>query len=452
MPGTRRSMARMPTAAHVDLTACRSWFRRNRRRSRAWFDLLTPDAYEAQPIPLRHAVVFYEGHVAAFNVNTLVKLGLGLPGVDAELEDLFERGIDPDEHAAGAQGQAPRWPSRQRVLQFAADADRAVEAAFVHERLLRDDHPVLRGGLAVFTILEHEAMHHEALLYMFHRLPAAAKRRPPHYRPVLGDQPPPPAVVEVAAGIATLGADPERIAFGWDNERPAHAVAVPAFEIDVYDVTNRDYLTFVEAGGYAEPSLWTPENWAWRQREGIEHPAFWVRRDGRWYWRGLFDEPPLPPAWPVYVSHAEAEAFARWKGKRLPTEAEYHRAAFGRPEGGERTLPWETTLAREMHGNFGLRHWDPVPVGSYPAGASAWGIHDLIGNGWEWTSTVFGPFAGFTPTPSYPRYSADFFDGGHYVMKGASPATASELVRRSWRNWFRPRYPYPYATFRCVRS
>jgi formylglycine-generating enzyme required for sulfatase activity len=161
---------------------------------------------------------------------------------------------------------------------------------------------------------------------------------------------------------------------------------------------------------------------------------------------------PLPPAWPVYVSHAEADAFARWRGMRLPTEAEYHRAAFGSPAGGERPLPWGTARPSERHGNFGLRHWDPVPVGSHPAGASAWGVHDLIGNGWEWTSTIFAPFGGFTPTPSYPRYSADFFDGGHYVMKGASPATAPELVRRSWRNWFRPRYPYPYATFRCVRS
>jgi ergothioneine biosynthesis protein EgtB len=444
-------MTRMQTAA-LDLGACRSWFRRNRRRSRDWFELLSTDAYEAQPIALRHPVVFYEGHVAAFNVNTLVKLGLGLPGVDADLEDLFERGIDPDEDGGDAPRATLQWPGRARVLDFAAAADRAVEAAFEHAGLVRDDHPVLRGGLAVFTILEHEAMHHETLLYMFHRLPHASKRRPPDYQPILGGEPPAPAMVDVDAGRATLGADPTAIAFGWDNELPANAIDVPAFAIDVYDVTNRDYLEFVVAGGYADRSLWTPENWAWRERERIEHPSFWTRHDGRWHWRGLFADVPLPLAWPVYVSHAEADAFARWKGKRLPTEAEYHRAAFGQPGGGERALPWGDAVRGAAHGNFGLRHWDPVPVGSHPAGASAWGVHDLIGNGWEWTSTVFAPFPGFTPTPSYPRYSADFFDGGHYVMKGASPATASELVRRSWRNWFRPRYPYPYATFRCVRS
>ncbi len=452
MTGTRRSMARM-TTDRVDLDSCREWFRRNRRRSRAWFDLLTEEAYDARPIALRHPVVFYEGHLAAFNVNTLVKLGLGAAGVDADLEDLFERGIDPPEDGVGpSSSDARSWPSRATVRAFADAADRAVEAAFADERVVASDHPVLRRGLALFTILEHEAMHHETLLYMFHRLPSAAKRRPRDHRPVVGGDPPPCTTVEIRAGQATLGAEPDALPFAWDNELPGITVAVPAFEIDVHDVTNRDYLEFVEAGGYLDPAYWTPDDWAWREREGIRHPSFWARREGRWYWRGLFDEIPLPAAWPVYVSHAEASAFACWRGRRLPTEAEFHRAAFGTPEGGERAHPWGAAAPSERHGNFGLRHWDPVPVGSHPAGVSAFGVHDLVGNGWEWTSTVFSPFPGFTPTASYPRYSADFFDGGHYVMKGASSATAPELVRRSWRNWFRPRYPYPYATFRCVRS
>ena len=259
-------------------------------------------------------------------------------------------------------------------------------------------------------------------------------------------------MVDVAAGRVTLGADPDTLVFGWDTELPTCTVDVPAFAVDVYDVTNGEFLEFVEAGGYQHAELWTAENWAWREREGLRHPSFWARHEGRWFWRALFDEIPLPLGWPVYVSHAEAEAFARWKGKRLPTEAEYHRAAFGTPAGTERAFPWGSAAPDARHGNFGLRWFDPCPVGAHAEGASAWGVHDLIGNGWEWTSTVFAPFPGFTPIPSYPQYSTDFFDGGHYVMKGASPATASELVRRSWRNWFRPRYPYPYATFRCVRT
>jgi iron(II)-dependent oxidoreductase len=152
-----------------------------------------------------------------------------------------------------------------------------------------------------------------------------------------------------------------------------------------------------------------------------------------WHWRGMFDALPLPLDWPVYVSHAEASAYARWKGRRLMTEAEFHRAADGAAAG---------------HADF--TGFDPIPVGSHPATASVWGVHDLIGNGWEWTSTVFGPFDGFEPMRSYPEYSADFFDGRHYVMKGASQATAIELTRPSFRNWFRGNYPYVYAKFRTV--
>jgi len=160
--------------------------------------------------------------------------------------------------------------------------------------------------------------------------------------------------------------------------------------------------------------------------------------------------PRLPGAWPVYVSQAEAAAYARWRGARLPTEAEFQRAAYGSPE-GERPHPWGDAAADASRGLFDFASWDPEPAGTHPKGASAWGIHDLVGNGWEWTSTPFAPFPGFQAMPSYPEYSADFFDGEHVVMKGASPATARELLRPSFRNWFRARYPYVYATFRCVR-
>ena len=134
------------------------------------------------------------------------------------------------------------------------------------------------------------------------------------------------------------------------------------------------------------------------------------------------------------------------------SEAEFQRAAFGTPDGVERTHPWGEAPPSPEHGAMDFSSWDPVPAGSRPAGRSAWGIDDLVGNGWEWTSTVFQPFPGFRPMPAYPEYSADFFDGEHVVLKGASPATAREMLRPTFRNWFRPRYPYVYATFRCARS
>jgi formylglycine-generating enzyme required for sulfatase activity len=159
----------------------------------------------------------------------------------------------------------------------------------------------------------------------------------------------------------------------------------------------------------------------------------------------------MPRSWPVYVSHANARAYAAWKGLRLPTEAEYQRAAYSTPDGIERPQPWGDALpSPKHHGNFAFSRYDPEPVDAHPAGASAWGVQDLIGNGWEWTSTPFAPLPGFEPMASYPQYSADFFDGQHFVMKGASPVTARGMIRHSFRNWFYDDYPYAYVKFRCV--
>jgi formylglycine-generating enzyme required for sulfatase activity len=166
----------------------------------------------------------------------------------------------------------------------------------------------------------------------------------------------------------------------------------------------------------------------------------------------MFEEIPLPLDWPVYVSHAEAAAYARWVGKELPTEAQFHRAAYGTPDGQERQFPWGDGPPEPQRANFNFQRWDPAPVGAYPAGSSAFGVADLVGNGWEWTSSVFAPLAGFQAFPFYPGYSADFFDGKHYVIKGGSARTAARLLRRSFRNWFQPHYPYVYATFRGVSN
>jgi formylglycine-generating enzyme required for sulfatase activity len=216
-----------------------------------------------------------------------------------------------------------------------------------------------------------------------------------------------------------------------------------------FSVTNARFHDFVDAGGYRDPQWWRPEDWEWLQSEGFEHPLFWERHGDEWFWRGMFELIPLPASWPVYVTHAEASAFARWRGSRLPTEAEFQRAALGSPK-GEQPYAWGADPPATHHGVFDFSSWDPEPVGTHPAGRSAWGIEDLVGNGWEWTSTAFAPFPGFRPMPSYPEYSADFFDGEHFVVKGASPVTARELLRPTFRNWFRARYPYVYGKFRCV--
>lgn len=442
-----------PSAGILDRQSALEWYRRNRARSAQLFDMLSEGCYFSRPIALRNPIVFYEGHLPGFSVNTLIKKGLGRSAVDARLEEIFARGIDPeDEQGATPRGGGGAWPDRHAVRQFADACDHLIEHALLHDAVERAGVPVLERAEGVFTMLEHEAMHQETLLYMWHRLPFADKTRPEGYVVPLEGDPPAQRRVAIPAGTVTLGARRGDVAFGWDNEFEAHDVHVPAFEIDVHDVTNAAFMQFVEAGGYGDPRWWTDEDFAWVQRTGVRHPLFWEQRDGAWLWRGQFDLLPLPAAWPVYVSHAEAAAFARWRGARLPTEAEFHRAAYGTPEGEQRPYPWGDAPPDHTRGHFDFAGWDPVAAGAFPAGASAWGIHDLVGNGWEWTSTVFAPFDGFRPMPSYPEYSAEFFDGQHYVMKGASPVTARELIRASFRNWFRPHYPYVYATFRCARS
>jgi gamma-glutamyl hercynylcysteine S-oxide synthase len=403
-----------------------TWFRGGRNRSAKVFGIPRADAYYERPIALRNPIVFYEGHLPAFTVNTLVKLVLGQPGIDERYETLFARGIDPEDEAA-AKSPTDLWPKRDDVLAYGRRADAMIE------RSLCDGNIDVDQRQAAIAILEHEQMHQETLLYMFHELVYEKKTE---RAPLDGAYPvretlllPSGGQVRIPGGVATLGTDPD--AFGWDNEFPSHQVHAGAFSIDRYNVTNGDYLAFL-------------------QSTGAPAPHFWARHDGRWHWRGMFGLVPLPLSAPVYVMQEEAAAYAHWRGMRLPTEAEFHRAAYGTPEGRERTQPWGEELPDPSRGNFGFANWDPVPVGSYPAGASAWGVHDLVGNGWEWTSTIFDGFDGFEPMACYPVYSADFFDGNHYVMKGASPATAPELIRRGFRNWFRPNYPYVYATFRCV--
>lgn len=435
----------------IDRDAAIAWYRRNRARSTALFDLLSPDIYYTRPIALRHPIVFYEGHLPAFSLNTLVKKALGRAGVDERLERLFARGIDPDEGASRS-GEPSSWPEREDVQAFAREADALVLDALAHADLDVPGHPLLDRSEAVFTILEHEAMHQETLLYMWHRLPHDRKARPGDYAIVTETPATAFEDVFVPAGIATLGAARGTIPFGWDNEFDRIDMDVPAFWIEPANVTNADYLAFVDAGGYTQPEWWTPEDWDWVRHDGLTHPPFWSRAGDAWHWRGMFEMIPLPLQWPVYVSQAEASAYARWRGRRLPTEAEYQRAAYGSPGDAPRMFPWGDEAPTAAHGVFDFASWEPHPAGSHPRGQSAWGVHDLVGNGWEWTSTVFAPFPGFAAMASYPEYSADFFDAGHVVMKGASPATAIELVRPSFRNWFRPRYPHVYATFRCVRE
>ncbi len=413
-------------------------------RSDRLFALLEVSALRERPIRLRQPFVFYLGHLPAFAWNHLGRGALGGPAFDDELDELFARGIDPPDTSDGPE-DAEAWPAPRRVRAYREGIRQELRSAL--------DEPGLES--TALMVLEHELMHQETLLYMMLRLDHALKRAPFSGPPESESGVAPVGKrARIPAGQARLGAERAALPFGWDNEFPAHDVAVDAFSIDVTPVRNRDFLDFVESGGYADRPLWSDEAWQWLARDRRSHPPFWQAKGSAYTVRNVFGDVPLEDAWewPAFVTWAEASAYALRHGRRLPSEAEYDRAAHGTPEGGSRPFPWGGAPPRDGYGNFGLRHWTPMPVGSHPAGVSAFGVLDLVGNGWEWTSTPFGPFPGFEPLPRYPGYSADFFDGRHFVLKGASWATDDLLVRRSFRNWFQPHYPHVFAQFRLVSS
>jgi gamma-glutamyl hercynylcysteine S-oxide synthase len=424
-----------------------------RRRSDALFSVIRAGSVYERPIPERHRIIFYVGHLEAFDWNLLHENIFGLKSFHPEFDRLFAFGIDPV--SGGLPSDQPSdWPSLDAVHDYvnrvrAALDEKLADAALESHSQTRNDFP---ADTLLNVAVEHRLMHVETLAYMLHQLSLDQKVRQVDPQN-LDSAPVVHRMVEVPAGVATLGLRRGAEDFGWDNEYEVHTVDVPAFAIDRYKVTNRQYLEFLAAGGYETRRFWSDEDWNWRTAYGIAHPVFWKKTGDHWLYRTMFDEVPLPLDWPVYVSHAEASAYTRWAGKTLPTEAEWHRAAYGAPGGRERIYPWGSEAPSASYpgfGNFDFHRWDPTPVNAFPEGQSAFGAHEMLGNGWEWTSTVFAPFPGFEPFPFYRGYSADFFDGKHFVMKGGSARTAACMLRASFRNWFQAHYQYVYAGFRCV--
>jgi iron(II)-dependent oxidoreductase len=388
-----------------------------RRNTDDLFSMIQPGSFYERPIPERHRVIFYIGHLEAFDWN-LWREPLGLPVFQPGFDRLFAFGIDPPVGEA-PQDQPSDWPSIEETQRYVRRVRDTIDAhrSQVPEQL-------------VHVAIEHRLMHAETFAYMMHNLPLASKKKRAA-APARSGPPPRPEMIGIPAGRATLGR-PRGGGFGWDNEFRESPVEVGAFAISKHKITNGEYLRFV--------------------RDGAAPPHFWVEQAGQWFYRGMFATIPLPLDWPVYVTREEAEAYAKWAGKALPTEAQFHRAAYGTPEGGERDYPWGDEPPSPACGNLDFAGWDPAPVTATPASASAFGVEQPVGNGWEWTSTPFTPFEGFEPFPFYPGYSANFFDGRHYVIKGGSAQTAAPLLRRSFRNWFRSDYPYAYAGFRVVEE
>jgi iron(II)-dependent oxidoreductase len=322
------------------------------------------------------------------------------------------------------------------------------------ERLASDSldpaDPLHADGYVYHLVAQHEAQHQETMLQA---LGLVSDLR---YEPVFRESPgparysPDTPIVIVPAGPFPLGTD--RTATAYDNEQPLHWIELAAFGIDVAPVSNGAYLAFVEDGGYDRRELWSAEGWAWREAESVEHPGTWVRDGaGGWLERRFGRVRPVALNRPVaHVSWHEAEAYARWAGKRLPTEAEWEKAAsWDVTTHAKRIYPWGDEPPTDARANLDQRLFGPAEIGAYPQGRSFYGCHQMIGDVWEWTASDFLPYPGFQAFP-YREYSEIFFGREYKVLRGGSWATSSIVARNTFRNWDYPIRRQIFAGFRCA--
>jgi gamma-glutamyl hercynylcysteine S-oxide synthase len=401
-------------------------------------------------------VIWHLAHIGVFEAYWLVQKARGLAAPDARYERIFDPISTPREESRNLPSRAEMesYLSRVRdsVLQYLEGFD------------FDSRDPVKRGGYVFQLVLEHERQHQETLCYLLQLLDPSKKRRPAGLvndpdaylvSPRSGDSGVTNAggrVVSVPAGAFLMGASED--SFAYDNERPAREIYLPEFRIARAPVTNGEFARFVEEGGYDRREFWTDEGWAWREKESWSHPLYWRRdRAGAWTERRMFDETALELDHPVTgVSFYESEAYARFAGRRLPTEAEWEKAASWDARGEtKRRFAWGDEAPGPSRCNYGMRAWGTTPVGSFPGGASPYGCLDMTGNVWEWTSTPFDAFPGFEPFP-YPEYSQVWFDGDHRVLKGGSWATSPSVLRTPFRNFFRRHFRIAFVGLRLAED
>ncbi len=412
-----------------------------RARHRRMLQGLPESVLVQQHSPLMSPLAWDVAHVANQEEQWLLR-ALGAPAlVLAEVDALY----DAFRHPRAARCQLPLLTPAQAFAY--ADRVRAAVLDFLASVPEDSDAPLLRGGLVYGLVVQHEQQHLETLcatlqLMTGHTYQPAARPRPRPGRAAQGE-------VYLSGGLVRLGSDAP---WGYDNERPARLAHVPGFLLDSHPVTTGDYAVFVAAGGYTDARWWDPAGFAWVRAEGIAHPQFWLPQEGgRWLRRRFGWVEPLPPDEPVqHVCWYEADAYARWAGKRLPTEAEWERAASGLAHAA-RSQPWGEAPWDAARANLDGDAWGPSPVGAYPAGTTPEGVSGLFGDVWEWTASTFQGHEGFVAFP-YREYSEVFFGTEYRVLKGGAWASAPVAVRNSFRNWDYPIRRHIFAGFRCARD
>jgi len=424
---------------------------RARERSQQLTDAVDDDDLVRQHSPLMSPLVWDLAHIGSQEELWLVRDVGGRAPVRQDIDHLY----DAFKHARADRPSLPLLgPAGAR--HYVREVRDKVLDVLASSPL--EGRPLLEQAFGFGMVAQHEQQHDETMLAT-HQLRVG--------RAVLDGSPPPrgtrlpAAEVLVPGGPFAMGTSTEPWAL--DNERPAHLVEVAPFFIDTAAVTNGAYLEFMDAGGYDEPAWWSVQGWAARQESGLTAPRFWQRGGdtgtgtGRgidpWYRLRFGTLEPVPAAEPVmHVSFHEAHAYATWAGRRLPTEAEWEKAARWDPATGRsRRYPWGDQDPGPAHANLGQRHLRPAEAGAYPEGASPLGVQQLIGDVWEWTSSDFGPYPGFAAFP-YAEYSLAFFGSDYKVLRGGSFGSDAVAVRGTFRNWDYPIRRQIFAGFRCARD
>ena len=399
--------------------------------------------------PLMSPIVWDLGHIARFEELWLTR-NLAGPVSFGEMPGLY----NPFEHPRSTRAGLPLPETSECLRELAEVRRRVLDALDDLDPRDRGDSPLLRDGYVFRMVAQHEYQHGETILQTLQLKRGSPYRAPraivtpqpdPHQGPILA------GMVRFSGGEVLVGTDDRTAAY--DNERPRHAVRLRPFWIDAAPVSNAAYGEFVESGGYHERRHWSDAGWAWLRESGVAAPKHWRWEDGRWLTRSMDVVTPVTPGHPVcHVCYHEAEAFARWAGKRLPTELEWETAAGWDPATGSgRRFPWGSEPPTAREANIDQLAFGTAAIGAYPRGISPLGCHQMIGDVWEWTSSDFLPYPGFEAFP-YREYSEVFFGAEHKVLRGGSWATRPGAIRNTFRNWDYPIRRQIFSGFRCARD
>lgn len=413
-----------------------------RKRTRLLLEPVSDEDLGKQHDKIMSPLIWDYGHIGNYEELWLLREAAGRELSDRELYDMYDASLTPREER----------PSLNLLDREDADVylDAVREAALesLDAADLEAEDPLLAGGFVYNLVLQHEAQHNETMLQTLQLMEGDGYRPEARTELPIGGMRNEMALVP--AGTFVMGTDDRALAL--DNERNSHEIYLPDFQIDRTPVTNSAYLEFVEDGGYEREELWNGEGWSWIQTERITAPKHWYQTEPHSWWteRFGFDEPLRPEAPVVHVSWYEADAYARWAGKRLPTEAEWEKAASWDPGTETRRLfPWGDEPPTPEVVNLDQLAFRTADVGAYPEGASAYGALDMIGNVWEWTASDFAAYPGFEAFP-YREYSETFFGPEYKVLRGGSWATRPIAIRNTFRNWDYPIRRQLFAGFRCA--